>query len=104
MNIRTSRSRRDALSWRICSLTLVSALASTPLAAQSRDSVAPMRIDRDGAIKEALAQFERAEGESLAVVDSLETGTVIGMLTEAHATRRYAEELDKASRGVLGEV
>ncbi|MEP7066116.1 MAG: TolC family protein [Gemmatimonadota bacterium] len=55
MIIRRSRSHRDALSWRICSLSLVSALASTPLAAQARDSVAPMRIDRDGAIKEALA-------------------------------------------------
>lgn len=55
-------------------------------------------------IKEALAQFEEAEGESLAVVDGLESGRVIGLLTEAHATRRYAEELDKASRGVLGET
>ena len=49
----------------ICSLSLVAALAGTPLAAQGRptvppvaqtqDSTAPPRIDRDGAIKEALA-------------------------------------------------
>jgi len=53
-------------------------------------------------IKEALAVFERAEAETLAVIDSEDTGTVIGSITEAFATRRYAEELDKANQGVIG--
>jgi outer membrane protein TolC len=49
----------------MCSLTLIAAMASAPLAAQARgqgalaaqlsDSTAPLRLDRNGAIKEALA-------------------------------------------------
>jgi CIC family chloride channel protein len=55
-------------------------------------------------IKEALAVFERAEAETLAVVEGEDTGKVIGSMTEAFATRRYAEELDKANQGVMGEL
>ncbi len=57
-------------------------------------------------IKEALAVFERAEAETLAVVDGEGDtgGKVIGSITEAFATRRYAEELDKANQGVMGEL
>jgi CIC family chloride channel protein len=55
-------------------------------------------------IKEALAVFERAEAETLAVVEGEDTGKVIGAMTEAFATRRYAEELDKANQGVMGEL
>jgi cobalt-zinc-cadmium efflux system outer membrane protein len=56
MNIRTSRYHSAAMQMRRIHLwPLVAALAAAPLAAQARDSVAPMRIDRDGAIKEALA-------------------------------------------------
>jgi outer membrane protein, heavy metal efflux system len=56
MIIRTSRYRRAALqSRRISSLSLIAALASAPLAAQARDTIAPLRIDRNGAVKEALA-------------------------------------------------
>ena len=55
-------------------------------------------------IKEALGVFERAEAETLAVVDDSETGQVLGSMTEAFATRRYAEELDKANQGVMGEL
>ena len=56
MNIRTSCHRRAAMQTRrICSWSLIGALAAVPLSAQAPDSVAPLRIDRDGAIKEALA-------------------------------------------------
>ena len=55
-------------------------------------------------IKEALAVFDRAEAETLAVVESEDTGAVIGSMTEAFATRRYAEELDKANQGVMGDL
>ena len=41
---------------RICSRWAIAAFAAAaPLAAQTGDSAAPMRIDRDAAIKEALA-------------------------------------------------
>ncbi len=53
-------------------------------------------------VKEALAAFDRAEAETLAVIESEDNGTVIGLLTEKFATRRYAEELDKANREVMG--
>lgn len=55
-------------------------------------------------IKEALAVFDRAEAETLAVVDGEESGKVIGVMTEAFATRRYAEELDRANQGVMGDA
>ena len=54
-------------------------------------------------VKTAMAMFDRAEAEALAVVDTAEDRRVVGLLTEAHATRRYAEELDRASRGAMGE-
>jgi CIC family chloride channel protein len=54
-------------------------------------------------VKEALATFDRAEAETLAVIENEDTGKVIGLLTESFATRRYAEELDKANRGYTGE-
>jgi CIC family chloride channel protein len=54
-------------------------------------------------VKQALELFDRAESEALAVIDSAESGHVIGLLTERFATRRYAEELDKANRSVMGE-
>ncbi len=57
----------------------------------------------DWNVKEALAMFDRAEAETLAVIESEDTGKVIGLLTEKFATRRYAEELDKANQGVIGE-
>lgn len=54
-------------------------------------------------IKEAVATFEAAESDALAVVDSLETRRVIGLLTEQYALRRYSEELDRRRRELSGE-
>ena len=48
--------------------------------------------------------IERAESEALAVVDSVETRKVIGLLTEGYALRRYAEELDKARVSLTGSA
>ena len=48
--------------------------------------------------KEAMALFEAAEAEELAVVDGAKTRRVIGLLTEKHLLRRYGEEV--ASAGV----
>jgi CIC family chloride channel protein len=55
-------------------------------------------------VKQAVAAFDSAEAESLAVVDLTDHGRVIGILTEAHTLRRYAEEFDKHRRDVLGEI
>ncbi|MDE2199235.1 MAG: chloride channel protein [Rhodospirillales bacterium] len=54
-------------------------------------------------IKEAVALFEQAEADALAVVDSRESRRVIGLLTEHFALRRYSEELDRRRRELSGE-
>jgi CIC family chloride channel protein len=55
-------------------------------------------------IQEAIAVFDAAEAESLAVVDIDGEQRPIGVLSEAHAMRRYAEESEQRRREVLGEV
>jgi CIC family chloride channel protein len=55
-------------------------------------------------IQEAIAVFDAAEAETLAVVETDGEHRPIGILTEAHAMRRYAEESDRRRREVLGEV
>jgi CIC family chloride channel protein len=65
------------------------------------DTVAGLLHLRDRALlpamnaKEAMALFDAAEAEALAVLDGAETRRVVGLLTEAHLLRRYGEELDK---------
>jgi CIC family chloride channel protein len=54
-------------------------------------------------IKEAVAMFENAESDALAVVDGPETRHVIGLVTEQYALRRYSEELDRRRRELSGE-
>jgi CIC family chloride channel protein len=51
----------------------------------------------------AIALFDRAEADALAVVDSVEGRRVVGMLTEAFALRRYSEELDRQRKDLSGE-
>ncbi|MGE5564947.1 MAG: chloride channel protein [Parcubacteria group bacterium] len=53
-------------------------------------------------IKEIMAAFDRTEADELAVADA--DGYVLGMVSEAYATRRYAEELEKNRRELTGEV
>ncbi len=55
-------------------------------------------------IQEAIAVFDAAEAETLAVVDIDGEHRPIGVLSEAHAMRRYAEESEQRRREVLGEV
>jgi chloride channel protein, CIC family len=54
-------------------------------------------------IKEAVAMFENAESDALAVVDGIESRQVIGLLTEQYALRRYSEELDRRRKELSGE-
>lgn len=54
-------------------------------------------------IKEAIAMFENAESDALAVVDAPDTRKVIGLLTEQYALRRYTDELDHRRRELSGE-
>uniref|UniRef100_UPI001575F343 chloride channel protein n=1 Tax=Caulobacter sp. S45 TaxID=1641861 RepID=UPI001575F343 len=53
-------------------------------------------------VKQAMDTFGKAEAETLAVVDGVDTKQVVGLLNEAYATRRYAEALNDANRDVIG--
>jgi CIC family chloride channel protein len=54
-------------------------------------------------VQESVAAFDRFESEALAVVDSVERRQVIGLLSEAHALRRYSEASERQRRELLGE-
>jgi chloride channel protein, CIC family len=54
-------------------------------------------------IREAISAFDVAEAESLAVVETGDNRP-IGILTEAHAMRRYAEESERRRREVVGDA
>src|SRR3984893_9887346 len=54
-------------------------------------------------IQDAIAVFDVAEAESLAVVETGGERRPIGLLTEAHAMRRYAEESERRRREVIGD-
>ena len=55
-------------------------------------------------IQEAIAVFDAAEAESLIVVEAGGERRPIGILTEAHAMRRYAEESEQRRREAIGEI
>jgi CIC family chloride channel protein len=55
-------------------------------------------------IQDAIAVFDAAEAESLAVVETGGEQRPIGILTEAHAMRRYAEESERRRREVIGDA
>jgi chloride channel protein, CIC family len=54
-------------------------------------------------IQEAIAVFDAAEAESLAVVEPGEAHRPIGVLNESHAMRRYAEASEQRRREAVGE-
>jgi CIC family chloride channel protein len=54
-------------------------------------------------IREAIAAFDVTEAETLTVVESGDNRP-IGILNEAHAMRRYAEESERRRRDVVGDA
>jgi CIC family chloride channel protein len=54
--------------------------------------------------QEAISAFDRTEAEALAVVDSSEHRQVIGLLSEAHALRRYSNASERRRRELLGKI
>lgn len=54
-------------------------------------------------VKEAIRAFEKAECDVLAVLDGADSRSVLGVLTEQYALRRYSEELDQRRRELSGE-
>lgn len=54
-------------------------------------------------VREAALAFDATDAEDLAVVEDRVTRRLVGLLGQAHVLRRYAEELDKARRGLGAE-
>lgn len=54
-------------------------------------------------VREAIELFEKAEADALVVVEDPQSRQVIGTLTEQHALRRYAEELERSRRSLAGD-
>jgi chloride channel protein, CIC family len=54
--------------------------------------------------QEAITAFDRYEAEALAVVESIESRQVMGLLSEAHALRRYSDASERQRRELLGET
>jgi len=55
-------------------------------------------------IQEAIAVFDAAEAESLVVVEAGGEHRPVGILNEAHAMRRYAEESEQRRREAVGDI
>jgi chloride channel protein, CIC family len=55
-------------------------------------------------IQEAIAVFDIAEAESLVVVEAGAEHRPVGILSEAHAMRRYAEESEQRRREAVGDI
>ncbi len=66
------------------------------LAQHAEDILTP-----DMTIKEVMQAFDRTGADELAVLDP--KGFPVGMVSETFATRRYADELEKARRDLIGE-
>lgn len=54
-------------------------------------------------VKEAALAFEAAGAEELPVVSNYQSRELLGLLSESHALRRYAERLDMARHGLGAE-
>ncbi|PPU82088.1 chloride channel protein [Xanthomonas sacchari] len=65
--------------------------------AGNRDVALPADTD----VVTAMRQFDLTQSDELAVVD--EQGKVLGVLSESFVRKRYAEELDKRQRELMGE-
>ena len=86
-------------------------VATSAVYAQPPESEAPLAslaanadvaLSPELSIKAIMTAFDETGSDELAVVD--EGGEVIGLITEAHVTRRYAEELEKARRELTGDT
>jgi chloride channel protein, CIC family len=53
-------------------------------------------------VKEALAIFETAEADALAVLDNTTNRNVVGLLSEQYALKRYSQELERHKKDIAG--
>lgn len=73
---------------------------------EAQGAVAPFvvnaanRLGPEMNVKAIMTEFDRTESDELAVVDH--EGRLMGIVSEAYATRRYAEESERARRDLVG--
>jgi CIC family chloride channel protein len=77
-------------------------ISSDDLPVQSLAINTEATLGPDMSIKEIMTAFDQTEADELAVLGPDQT--VLGVVSEAFATRRYAEELEKARRELTGEA
>ena len=88
-------------------LPIAALYAETAEPAKAPATVGALAEYRDAAltpdmtIKQIMEAFDHTKADELAVVDL--AGQPLGMVSEAYATRRYADELEKARRDLIGE-
>jgi CIC family chloride channel protein len=70
-----------------------------PVADYAKNANLALAADADA--NEAMRQFDLAQSDELAVVDA--ERRVLGVLAESFVRKRYAEELEKRQRELLGE-
>ena len=54
-------------------------------------------------VRDTLKLFDEAESEALPVVADRESRRLVGILSEAHAIKRYSEEVSRRNRELTGE-
>jgi len=59
-------------------------------------------LSADADIKSVMSAFNTAGADEMAIVAI--DGSVLGVLSESHVRRRYAEEIDKSQREMFGET
>jgi CIC family chloride channel protein len=57
----------------------------------------------DMSVRDTLKLFEAAESEALPVVADRDGRRLVGILSEAHAIKRYSEEVSRRNRELIGE-
>lgn len=60
-------------------------------------------LQADMSVREALKLFDEAQSEALPVVADRESRRLVGILSEAHAIKRYSDEIARRNRELTGE-
>ncbi|CAH1659318.1 hypothetical protein BOSEA31B_11852 [Hyphomicrobiales bacterium] len=57
----------------------------------------------DMSVRDTLKLFGEAESEALPVVAERDSRRLVGILSEAHAIKRYSDEMSRRNRELTGE-
>ena len=57
----------------------------------------------DMSVRDTLKLFDEAESEALPVVADRDSRRLVGILSEAHAIKRYSDEMSRRNRELTGD-